>query len=293
MPSKKGALEKLREDWLAENSDAREEGVTRWQLENQIGHAKKRTQVDPEDFDKQLDLAAAYGVLDPGDKRCLNVTERIMGTGGINTLDTQRQGEAYLLHGRCLFLANRFEESYDALNKGAICFREKGNFKLRRQINRGLLRVLCGLGRGREASERLEVALTLCEDKDDCVQLYISAKQALEHTGCDRDTEILDDIWYVFLDTHPEEKKKFEEYESMGTGLCRQFAGNEERTEDPPVNWEEFWARVKDPEVWREILPQVYDDLKKSQLFRFMLSVVGCMMVTYIMLMITISMKAK
>lgn len=292
MATKKAALDKLREDWLAENSDAREEGVTRWQLENQIGHAKKRTQLDPEDADKQLDLAAAYGVLDPCDKRCMNVCERLMATG-VNTMDTQRQGEAYMLHGRSLFFAGRFEESLTALQRAAICFREKGNFKLRRQINRGLLRVLCALGRGREASERLEVALTLCEEQDDCVQLYISAKQALEHTGCARDTEILDDIWYVFLDTHPEEKKKFEEYEAMGSGLCRQFAGNEERSEDPVTTWSELWGRMTDPEVWRDILPQVIDDLKKSQPFRFLLSILGFVLLTYIMLMITMTLKGK
>merc|ERR1740123_1808528 len=242
-------------------------------------------------MDKQLDLAAAYGVLDPCDKRCLNVTERLMGTGGINVLDTQRKGEAYMLHGRSLFLAGKFEDSLAALQKGYICFREMGNFKLRRQINRALLRVLCALGRGREASERLEVALTMCEDKDDCVQLYITAKQALEHTGCDRDAEILDDIWYVFLDTHPEEKKKFEEYEAMGQGLCRQFEGKEERTEEPAVTWEEMWQRFKDPDVWRQILPEVIEDMKKSKLFQFLCMLMCCTMLLSIMLLIGSKMK--
>lgn len=276
---------------MAENSDAREEGVTRWQLENQCGHAKRRTQEAPEDMDKQLDLAVAYGVLDPCDKRCYNVTERLMGTGGINSMDTQRQGEAYMLHGRSLFFAGRFEDSLTALKRGQICFKEKGNFKLRRQVNRGLLRVYCALGKGREASERLEVALTLCEDKDDCVQLYISAKQALEHTGIDRDAEILDDIWYVFLATHPEEKKKFEEYEAMGTGLCRQFAGNEERTEDPAVTWDELWGRFTDPEVWREVFPQVIDDLKKSKLFKFVLMLLGYLVLMFVTLLIAVKLK--
>merc|ERR1719343_1286195 len=102
-------------------------------------------------------------------------------------MDTQRQGEAYQLFGRSLFLASRFEESLKALQRAQICFKEKGNFKLRRQNNRALLRAFCALGRGKEASERLEVALTLCENTDDCILLYISAKQALEHTGDDRD----------------------------------------------------------------------------------------------------------
>merc|ERR1712113_1021359 len=124
---------------------------------------------------------------------------------------------------------------------------------------------------------------------DDCVQLYISAKQALEHTGCDRDREILDDIWYVFLDTHPEEKKKFEEYEAMGAGLCRQFVGNEERTEEPAATWGEVWQRVKDPEVWRDILPQVMDDLKQSKVFQSMLTVLGIVTFMYVMLMISLA----
>lgn len=282
----------MKEDWLAENSDAREEGVTRWQLENQIGHAKRLAQEDPEDMDRQYDLAHAYGVLDPCDKRCLNVCERMM-ANGVRELDVQRQGEAYQLHGRSLFLAGRHEEALAALQRAKICFTEKGNFKLRRQNNAGLLRVYSALGKGKEASERLEVALTLCEAQDDCITLYISAKQALEHTGKDRDREVLDDIWYVFLDTHEEEKKKWEEYEAMGTGLCRQFAGGEERQEEAAVTWGEIWQRLKDPEVWRDILPQAVADAKKSPLVRGLFTFTACLMATYILLTLVLAAKGQ
>jgi len=288
--TKAEALKKLREDWLAENSDAREEGVTKWQLNNQIQNTKAKTVKSPEDMDLLLDLAAAYGVLDPCDKRCLNVLERLMHKG-VNSMDTQRQGEAYQLFGRSLFLADRHEEALQALKRASICFREKGNFKLRRQNNAGLLRVYCSLGQGKEASERLEVALTLCESPDDCIMLYISAKQALEHTGRDRDREILDDIWYVYLDTHPEEKAKFEQYNESGNSLCRQFAGGEERSEEAPQTWAELWERVKNPDVWREILPAVIDDVKNNAVIRTMFSLACVLLVTYIVLMISVTMK--
>lgn len=278
-------MKKLREDWLAENSDAREEGVTKWQLNNQISHAKLKAEKDPKDFDKLLDLADAYGILDPADKRCLNVCDRLVKAGGVNTLDTQRQGEAYQLYGRCLFLADRLEDSLEALKKANVCFREKGNFTLRRSNNRALLRVLCSLGRGREASERLEVALTLCENSDDCVMLYISAKQALEHTSCDRDKEVLDDIWFVFLDTHPDEKAKFEQYSHTGTSLIRQVGGGEERHEEAPVNWNEVWQRLKDPEVWREIIPGAVEEVKKNAWMKGLFMMSGYMLVMYIFLM--------
>mmetsp|Transcript_91914 Transcript_91914/g.297304 ORF Transcript_91914/g.297304 Transcript_91914/m.297304 type:complete len:298 (-) Transcript_91914:37-930(-) len=293
MATRAEALQKLREDWLAENSDDREEGVTRWQLNNQIAQAKLKTQKAPEDMDRLLDLAEAYGVLEPTDKRGLNVCERLMGQGGVNTLDTQRQGEAYQLFGRCLFLADKHEESLTALQRAAICFREKGNFSLRRRNNRALLRVFCALGRGREASERLEVALTLCENSDDCIMLYISAKQALEHTTCDRDKEILDDIWYVYLDTHPEEKVKFEQYNDTGIGLCRQFAGGEERTEEAPVDWNEVWQRVKDPEVWKDILPAAVEECKTNPYLRGLLMLAGYLLLLYIILIIMVTFKGE
>lgn len=286
------ALAKLREDWLAENSDAREEGVTKWQLTNQIQNAKAKSAKSPEDLDLLLDLASAYGVLDPCDKRCLNVLERLMAKG-VNSLDTQRQGEAYQLLGRSLFLADRHEEALAALQRASICFREKGNFQLRRQSNAGLLRVYAALGRGKEAAERLEVALTLVEKTDDCILLYISAKQALEHTGCDRDREVLDDIWYVYLDMHPEDKAKFETYNDSGNSLCRQFAGGEERSEEAPATWGEIWEKLRSPEVWREILPGVVEDMKGNQFMRMLLTFMSALILVWVLLMVTLAFKKE
>lgn len=278
-------MQKLREDWLAENSDAREEGATKWQLENQIGHAKARSSKEPKNMDRLLDLAAAYGILDPCDKRCMNVLERLMATG-VSELDTQRQGDAYQLFGRSLFLSGQYEKSLEALKKAQACFKEKGNFGLRRRNNTGLLRAYCALGRGREASERLEVALTLCEEQDDCIQLYVSAKQALEHTGCDRDREILDDIWYVFLDTHPEEKSKFEGYQGVGKGLARDFAKGEERQEDEVTSFAELWEKLKDPELYEGIIPEAIDLIKTTPMLRALFQFAMGMICLYVFLLI-------
>jgi len=290
--TKAEALKKLRDDWLAENSDAREECVTRWQLNNQIQNAKAKSMKNPEDADLLLDLAAAYGILDPCDKRCLNVCERIM-ANGVNTLDTQRQGEAHQLYGRSLFLAGQHDGALQALKRAAICFKEKGNFKLRRQTNAGLLRVYSALGRAREASERLEVALTLVEQDDESIMLYISAKQALEHTGNARDAEIFDDIWYVYLDTHPEIKAKFEQYKYSGEALCRQFAGGEERSEEPPVDWNGVWQRLKDPDLWREILPAAIEDVKNNPILRFLFTLCLALCMFYVMLSVMVMVKEK
>lgn len=284
------ALEKLREDWLGENSDSREEDATKWQLNNQCQNAKARSQRTPDDVDLLFDLASAYGILDPCDKRCLNVLERMMNDNGVNTLDTQRKGEAYQLFGRSLFFAHRFEESLAALQKAQICFKDKGNFTLRRQNNRAMLRVFCALGRGKEASERLEVALTLCENSDDCIFLYISAKQALEYTGCERDKEILDDIWYVHLDTHPEEKAKFLSHQQASENLCRKFAGGEERP-DSGASWAEMWERAKDPNVWREILPLVVKDMKENPIMRTVCLIAGYLLFICIALLVMLRFK--
>jgi len=140
------------------------------------------------------------------------------------------------------------------------------------------------MGRGKEASERLEVALTLCENSDDCIMLYISAKQALEFTGRARDKEILDDIWYVYLDMHPEEKTKFEQYNGTGESLCRQFAGGEERHEEAPINWSEAWERLKDPEVWRDIVPTAIEECKNNAVMRTLFMIAGYLILLYIFL---------
>mmetsp|Transcript_28189 Transcript_28189/g.42021 ORF Transcript_28189/g.42021 Transcript_28189/m.42021 type:complete len:130 (-) Transcript_28189:339-728(-) len=123
--------------------------------------------------------------------------------------------------------------------------------------------------------------------------LYISAKQALEHTGNDRDKEILDDIWYVYLDTHPEEKGKFESYNETGMGLCRQFSTGEERTEEAAVDWAEVWQRLKDPEVWKEILPAAIEEMKTNSIIRTLFMLCGYLLLVYLVLMVSLAYKGK
>eukprot|EP00429_Kryptoperidinium_foliaceum_P071325 CAMPEP_0176070606 /NCGR_PEP_ID=MMETSP0120_2-20121206/35261_1 /TAXON_ID=160619 /ORGANISM="Kryptoperidinium foliaceum, Strain CCMP 1326" /LENGTH=297 /DNA_ID=CAMNT_0017404255 /DNA_START=73 /DNA_END=967 /DNA_ORIENTATION=- len=287
------AVKRLREDWLAENSDAREEGTTRWQLNSQIQTAKDRSNADPEGYDKLLDLAMAYGVLDPCDKRCLNVCERLAATG-ISTLDTQRQGEAYQLFGRSLFLAGRFEESLVCAAARADLLQGEGQLQAPAAEQPRASAGFLALGRGREASERLEVALTLVEEVDDAVMLYVSAKQALEFTGKDRDKEILDDIWYVYLDTHAEAKAKFESYTAAGEGVLRQCGpAGEERHEDAPASWAEVWERCKDPDVWREVLPLAFEDMKSNPFLRSMLGLAAALLAVYFALMVSVAIKGK
>jgi len=289
---KSAAFKKLKEDWLAENSDAREEGTTRWQLNQQIANAKQRSQANPEDMDKMLDLAAAYGVLDPYDKRCLNVCEK-MEALGIQAMDTQRQGEFYQLLGRSLFLCERPEESLRALRVAQICFKEKGNKQLRRANNQGLLRVYSALGRSKECAERLEVALTLCENSDDGITLYMSAKGALEQTGVARDAEVLDDIWYVFLEEHPEERRKWEEYNSMGTSLCRQFGTSDDAPPPEEMSWADHRDRLLSLDTWREVMPQVIEDCKKSVVIRTLLMLSASLMVMYVFLVAMVAAKGQ
>mmetsp|Transcript_568 Transcript_568/g.1089 ORF Transcript_568/g.1089 Transcript_568/m.1089 type:complete len:282 (-) Transcript_568:80-925(-) len=242
---KADAIEKLKEDWVSEALNDRPEDVTKWQLQTAVMAAKEKVKVNEEDPGPLLELAEAYALLHPTDKRCWNVCDRLM-TLGVQTLDLQTQGRAYQLHGRCLFLAQRFEESLGALARARACFRDMGTRALRRQNNAGLLRAYAALGRSREAAERLEVAFTLCEKEDDCIQLYMDAKSALEHTGIHRDAEVLDDIWYVWLDTHSDVKAKFESYQDTCNSMTGQLlAGADE-------DQELTWSSVK--EAVREVL---------------------------------------
>mmetsp|Transcript_69311 Transcript_69311/g.166181 ORF Transcript_69311/g.166181 Transcript_69311/m.166181 type:complete len:301 (-) Transcript_69311:78-980(-) len=221
------AIERLRSDWLSDNSDAREEMVTRKILEERIAAAEKAaSDAGLRDPGKLLDVAEAYGVLDPCDKKCFEATEVAIRCA-LPFLNRQRQGDAHQLHGRCLFMAERYEESLQALLRAHACFKEMGNRHLRRINNVGLLRAYAALGRGKEAAERLEVAFTMCEGKDDPVFLYMSGKGALEETDCARDAEVFDDIWYVYLDTHPEAKQLFEQYDAMGQGVCKTLPRDE------------------------------------------------------------------
>jgi len=236
------AITQLRQDWLSDNADEREEGVTRKELEQKIQEALERCRslTDPGAW---LEVAESYGILDPTDKRCLDTCEVVMKCA-LPWLDKQRQGDANQIYGRSLFLAGRYEESLRALLRAQACFRDMGNCNLRKHNNVGLLRAYAALGKSKEAAERLEVALTQVRDgKDEAIMLYINAKGALEETGVARDAEVLDDIWYVYMDMHPEVKDTFESYITMGTGLMTQLADKEK---GPPKNVREAVERVVD-----------------------------------------------
>uniref|UniRef100_A0A7S4PTZ1 Uncharacterized protein n=1 Tax=Alexandrium monilatum TaxID=311494 RepID=A0A7S4PTZ1_9DINO len=240
---KADAIEKLKSDWVSEGLNDRPEDATKWSIQSGVIAAKEKVRADEEDSGALLQLAEAYALIHPTDKRCLNVCDRLMAMG-VRTLDLQKQGCAHQLHGRCLFLAGRFEESLQALVRARACFKDMGTRALRRQNNAGLLRAYAALGRSREAAERLEVAFTLCEKEDDCIELYMDAKSALEHTGVSRDAEVLDDIWYVWLDTHGDVKAKFESYQDMCSSMAGRLAsGPEER---PALSWSSVGEAMKE-----------------------------------------------
>jgi len=218
----------LQKDWIAENSDAREEGVLRDEYLRRMKIAEDAHKEDEFNPAKLFELAESYAVMDPRDSRALKLLQRLTASGDM-FYDKLRQGDCYQMLSRSLFLACRFEECLEALMKAHACYKENGNRKVRRSNNVGLLRVHAAMGDSRKAAERLEVALTQCEVKDDSMLLYMHAKSALEKTGVARDAEILDDIWYVFLDTHEEEKQQWENYKNMGDNVIRQCNPDDEQ----------------------------------------------------------------
>lgn len=273
-------IEQLQTDWIAENSDAREEGVFRDEYMRRIAMIKAAHEEDPFNPGKLLELAEAHAVIDPRSKECLKLIERLT-SGGDMFFDKLRQGDTYQLLGRSLFLANRYEESLEAMLKAHACYRENGNRKLRRFNNVGLLRVYASLGNCKGSAERLEVALTQCEETDDSMLMYMHAKNALEKMGSKRDAEILDDIWYVFLDTHDQEKKQWENYQNMGDNVLRQCKPNDD---DDQKNFAETIATF-----W----PMLKRDLLNSYLFRGCIYAFMGSMVMYVLLLATVKMKGK
>jgi len=239
-------IQTLQADWIAENSDAREEGVFREEYERRILTALQAHKSDSLDPKKLLELAEAHGVLDPKDKKVLKYVERLCKFGDM-FFDKQRQGDVYQLYGRSLFLAARFEECLEFMLKARECYKENGNRKIRRVNNTGLLRVYAAMGRHKECAERLEVALTQSEVGDDSMLLYMHAKNALEKIGTPRDAEILDDIWYVFLDTHPAEKQQWENFQAMGINVLKGVKNDDD--DDDKRNLAEniatFWPLIK------------------------------------------------
>jgi tetratricopeptide (TPR) repeat protein len=227
------AISRLRDDWISDNSELRDECATRQSLEKDI-KAAELAAAGLKNPVKLLDLAEAYGILDPKDPRCLSTCEMVSQVA-IPFLEMQRQGDAHQLFGRSLFFAERYEECLEALLKAQEAYRIQGTKELRKRNNIGLMRAYAALGRSKETAQRFEVALTMVgEAEDDFVGMYVSAKSALEETGVARDAEILDDIWYVYLDLNPPEKEKYNSYVQMGENLGRSV-GNEE--DDLRIDW--------------------------------------------------------
>ncbi|CAK0812397.1 unnamed protein product, partial [Prorocentrum cordatum] len=139
------AIEKLREDWITDNSDKRDECATKQSLEKDI-RAAERAAASLSDPIKLLDLAEAYGILSPKDPRCLKTCELVQQVS-LPFLDPRRQGDAHQLYGRSLFLAGRYEESLDALVKAQECYRIQGTKELRKANCIGLMRTYAALGR--------------------------------------------------------------------------------------------------------------------------------------------------
>lgn len=275
-------LEQLKADWLADNSDAREEGIFLDEYNRRTRAVEERQKADPLDPKKLLELAEAYAIVDPKDKRVLSIGEQLVRFGDL-FFDKQRQGDTYQLYGRSLFLANRFQESLEYLLKAHACFREKGNRKVRRHNNVGLLRAYSALGQSKPAAERLEVALTQCEEKDDSIMLYMHAKNALEKTGVPRDAEVLDDIWYVYLDMHDEVKRTWESYQGVGKNLVGQLAGPGDGSESEKTLGQAL----------RDAWPSLKRDLSKSTAFRALLVIFSALLLVTLMLVMASKVAGK
>mmetsp|Transcript_41262 Transcript_41262/g.113809 ORF Transcript_41262/g.113809 Transcript_41262/m.113809 type:complete len:301 (-) Transcript_41262:92-994(-) len=237
------AIEQLKEDFKGENADAREEDFTRSDYERRLEAAKQRLKKDPDNPELKLQCAEGHAVIDPNDKTCFQLMEEMLQVGvnspGVSSLDLQRQGDFWYLYGRSLFLADRIDESYLAFSRSRKYYKEKGTRALRKRTNCALLRVHAALGKSKLAAERLEVALTMCDNPMEACLLYMHAKNALEHTGSEKDAEVLDDIWYVELDTNEELRAKFEEVQSMSKSVLSQTASGRDE-DDAPLTWKEF-----------------------------------------------------
>ncbi|CAE7266308.1 unnamed protein product [Symbiodinium sp. CCMP2456] len=216
-------IKALKDDWLAENSESREEDVTKQQLEARIATAEKAASKVTEP-NKLLDLAEAYGVLNPRDKRCLETCELVM-KFSLPFLSRQRQGDAHQLHARSLFLHQDFEGSLRALLRAQECYKDQGNKRLRRSNNLGLLRAHAALGQGTEASERLKVALTMCSTKEEALNVYLSGRAALEDGGFGDKFEML---WEDHLDDNPETKAHLDQQMAAMKQLTKQVPQNQE-----------------------------------------------------------------
>lgn len=147
-------------------------------------------------------------------------------------LTRQRQGDAHLLHARCLFLRSRFDETLRALLRAQDCYKEQGTKRLRRQNNMCLARVYAALGKYQDAHQRIEVALSQCEKKDDGISVYMSGKTALENT--EFEDEFISS-WEGHLEDNPETKAYYQNFMGGSDGTVKQLMKQHASTKEDEV----------------------------------------------------------
>lgn len=264
-PLGKDATSILKADFKSDNADRRDEDMTKQQADSEIAKAQIASRADPENEEKLLTLAEAYEVLNPEDPRVFNTADKLVRHVGVESLYPQRRADAFLLYGRQLFCKDRFEESVDFLEKARALYQADGTKRKRRDVNIGLLRAYSVLGKSKEAAQRLEVGLTLCDAQDDAILLYMHAKNALEKNGVERDTEVLDDIWYVYLDTHPTDKARWESF-PKGDDVAKMLQ------DDKEFDW-----REEIQEAFRKLDPNLKQVMK-----HLMIIALGCLIMLII-----------
>jgi hypothetical protein len=272
------AVVTLKEDFKGENADARpDEDMRRTDYMLRTEKAKARSAKEPRDVELKLQLAESYAILDPDCKEALSACQECL-EKGVKSLELQRQGDFWYLYGRSLFLADRPDEALLAFLDAKRIYATKGNKAVRKLTNCGLLRVYAALGKSKLAAERLEVALTMCDDLDSTCLLYMHAKHALEQTGNERDAEVLDDIWYVELDTNRELRNKFEQYEGMCKGVLKQSTGTGSDDDDKPLTWDDAKKNLR-----RALVESYRDPVMRGLVFAmFGLLVVAVMMLGFL-----------
>lgn len=228
-------IKALKDDWLAENSESREEDVTRQQLEARIAEAEKAAANAVDEPAKLLDLAEAYGVLNPREKQCLETCELVM-KFSLPFLSRRRQGDANQLHARCLFLQKDYEAALRALLRAQECYKDQGTKALRRSNNAALVRCYCALSQGEKAGERFKVALTMCESKEDALNVYLTGKVALEGVGY---ADLMETVWEDHLDDNPQTKAQLDGQMQAMKDLSKQVGPKDQGQDEGELKFPE------------------------------------------------------
>ena len=228
-------IKALKDDWLAENSESREEDVTRQQLEARIAEAEKAAANAVDEPAKLLDLAEAYGVLNPREKQCLETCELVM-KFSLPFLSRRRQGDANQLHARCLFLQKDYEAALRALLRAQECYKDQGTKALRRSNNAALVRCYCALSQGEKAGERFKVALTMRESKEDALNVYLTGKVALEGVGY---ADLMETVWEDHLDDNPQTKAQLDGQMQAMKDLSKQVGPKDQGQDEGELKFPE------------------------------------------------------